>query len=371
MTKRILSLTSSPLPTLLGSSLLAISTFAACTGGERSVTGECPADEECSDLTPTGLEFLGAVFHDFPIQGGPGVTAIGGAQVVRLEREVDDDFIALEHDFDVVSDNGDAIAAAKGDGAEVILTGVATGADLLRIVEAGTDLLFDRYEVEARPLDSVTLTPPGFEAYDAAAPLTLLAGEVSVGVNLAASDGDRLVDEALLVETMGQDWTRDAWDVASTDHPVGTHEVTVISGDGQVFDLSIDVVDALDELVPERDGFDDVIDVGDGGEVCFDALAGAAVVSGLTWTFSATGPGTLSEAVENGCTYLTFDAAGEVELTASAGGIQTTATLATGAGAAHARRAGRTLRQTLGAPTSTPTAPRSAGRAGERARAIK
>lgn len=345
------------------SSLLATAALtSACTGGERSQSGECPADEECSDLTPKGLEFLGAELHDFPLQAGPLVTGVGGAQTIRLDRrDENNDQIALEFDFDAVTDNGDALTAAPGNGPEVILTGNAEGADLLRITEAGTDLLFDRTEVQAQTIAAARIAPAGLEAYDETSTLTVWLDEPSFGVELLGSDDERLVDETVGADIGGTSGVKAAWDVIGFSAVPGPAAVTISTGNGTEFSTSIDVVETIDELVPERDTFDAVIDVGESGELCFDALAGGTPVVSLTWSFTATGAVTLGEAVENGCVAITFDAAGDATITAEAGGLMTDTLLSTGALAAK-----RASRATPGASRPAPLVLRAT--AGERAR---
>ena len=44
------------LPYLASAAALSL---AACYGGERANSGECPAGETCSPATPTGLDFVG------------------------------------------------------------------------------------------------------------------------------------------------------------------------------------------------------------------------------------------------------------------------------------------------------------------------
>lgn len=322
------------------SSLLATATLAsACTGGERSNTGECPADEECSDLTPNGLEFLGAQLHDLPIQGGPLVTGVGGAQSIQLDRRDDNnDQIALEFEFDAITDNGDALTAAPGVGPEVILTGTADGADLLRITEAGTDLLFDRTEVSAQTIAAARLSPPRIEAYDETSTLTVWLDEPSFGVDLLGDDDERLVDETVTADIGGTSGVKSAWDVIGFAAVPGPAAVTLTTGSGAEFTSSIDVVETIDELVRERDTFDEVIDAGESGELCLDALAGGTPVVGLSWIFTATGPVTLGDSLENGCVAITFDDAGSATITAEAGGLMADTVLSTGA----AKRARRT-----------------------------
>ncbi|MEZ4365949.1 MAG: hypothetical protein R2939_06635 [Kofleriaceae bacterium] len=180
-----------------------VSLLAACTGGERNRTGECPADEQCSPLTPDGLHFVGAELHDLPVESAPFSTAVGGTQVVRLL--VDDDNLDLDPGGGVrrVDLDGDALEVVSTASASVTVGGVGAGTDYLRITEAGTPLLLDRIVLDAGPVAEVAVVPPGIEAYDAAAPLAFLAGEITVGLALTDAGARRLIDQGLAATVAG------------------------------------------------------------------------------------------------------------------------------------------------------------------------
>src|SRR5688572_30139956 len=79
----------------------------ACYGGERRNTGECPAGETCSDLTPTGLDFVGNRMVGELLLSGPRATAIGGTQSIALEYDRGDGVdVALDLPFSADDDGG-------------------------------------------------------------------------------------------------------------------------------------------------------------------------------------------------------------------------------------------------------------------------
>src|SRR5688572_11558874 len=74
-------------PIFLSTLLAAVPLVAACTGGERASSGECPAGEICSPETPRGLHFIGNAMSDQLLGSlfGPAATAVGGTQEIALE----------------------------------------------------------------------------------------------------------------------------------------------------------------------------------------------------------------------------------------------------------------------------------------------
>jgi hypothetical protein len=85
-----------------------------CYGGERRNTGECPAGETCSDLTPTGLDFVGNSLIGELLLSGPRPTAIGGTQAVALEYDRGDGVdIALDLPFSADDDGAAGVKVGR------------------------------------------------------------------------------------------------------------------------------------------------------------------------------------------------------------------------------------------------------------------
>jgi hypothetical protein len=343
-------------------SLLASLPLAACTGGERNQTGDCPADEVCSPLTPNGLHFVGQSLVGVPLLAQPKVTAVDGTQLIRLylggpNGQATDNPLNLP--FDAMSDNGDALVVDSAGATTVSISGIAPGRDLLRITEAGTDLLFDRYEIEAAALDTIELVPGTFEARDPAHSIGFYLGEVTIGFALYSASDVRLVDDSMTLEAPATPMTRDEWDTFTfADLGVGTHSPTLTAA-GRSGPFDIVVVDAVTAVQPLHDTFGDPIRVGDQGDVCFYASGGGRdAIFGLPWQFTYTGGVSPLISLDANCYRVQVNQPGDFSVTASVLGTDATLTLT--AIAAGAKPAG------AAAPAPERTAPESDTR-GERA----
>ncbi|MBP6628827.1 MAG: hypothetical protein KBG28_15745 [Kofleriaceae bacterium] len=313
----------------------------ACTAGERASSGECPADEACSDTTPYGLHFTATPLVGYADQA-PKPVAIGGTQEIELWRRLGadaiiDEVVALDVPFAAMSDNGDAVGAAILGTSSVRITGVADGRDLLRITEAGNDLLLDRYEVSARALAAVRPLPFGYEQLLDPTQIAFLAGPtVTFGLGLYSAEGERLADHSLTVA--GAAVTTPSWDtVELAAPPVGPISLNVTAG-GAPRAVEVTVVDAVDQLVPGVDNLPDTIVIGSSGSVCFEAHAGARAVVDLDWTFTVAGAGQAVGTASANCVSVQATAAGLLTIDASAAGSTTRLELTVAAAAARAVR---------------------------------
>ena len=98
-----------------------------CYGGERRNTGECPAGEVCSDLTPTGLDFIGNRLVGELLLSGPRPTAIGGTQAVALEYDRGDGVdVALDLPFSADDDGGIGVRVDAISGSQVVIRGAGS-----------------------------------------------------------------------------------------------------------------------------------------------------------------------------------------------------------------------------------------------------
>jgi hypothetical protein len=320
---------------LLLASLVASLGLAACTGGERNQTGECPADEACSPLTPDGLHFIGPTLVGVLPLAQPKVTAVDGTQLIRLYlgggEEPTDRPINLP--FAAMTDNGDALAVDGTGPTTVTVSGVAPGADLLRITEADNDLLYDRYEIDAAALDTIELVagvfaPGAYERRDPALSIGFYLGEVTLGIALSSASDVRLVDDSMTLDAPGMAMTRDEWDTFTfADLGVGTHSPTLTAA-GRSGPIDIVVVDAVTQVLPLLDTFQDTIRVDDIGDVCFHASGGGRdAIFGLPWSFSTTGAVIPQASFDENCFRLQVGAPGEFSVTATTLGEEATLTL--------------------------------------------
>ncbi len=195
---------------------------AACTysEGERAETGACPEGETCSDATPAGLQFYGALPGDD--DGGLDwirAVAMGGTQRLAI---VAPEGVALDV-ADVRSSAPwfltiapDAEPAVGEVGVE--LSGLAEGDAYVRVLDANGDL-HDRVLMRVARVATVDATANG--AGDAIA-----GARNSVVFRLVSAQGDRLVDEGMTIESDDVDVERISWDCIDFTAPSAQGEVT-------------------------------------------------------------------------------------------------------------------------------------------------
>lgn len=296
------------------SSILLVPLLAAgCFEGEVADFG-CPADEVCSPDTPDGLHFFGAdlagVFEidNFPI-------AVGGIQRVRLAREVGDTFVDLDAGY-LALDTGPSILVEDQDGPVVTLRAAAAGSNHLEIRDADDNSLMDRKVFESAELASISITDTGYEGSER--PIAFMPGTIRFGIALTDADGDRLVDEGMTLDLPGA--THVTWDILElSGTTAGTISVSVTAAGKPPATVDVVVVPAVEaialDLAPEP------LVVGSTSFACFEAHAGEHFVAGLTWAFT-TDNGQVQEFVSPSCITVVPDTAGDITITASAGGIE-------------------------------------------------
>lgn len=250
----------------------------AIEGGERSMTGECPDGEVCSDLTPEGLFFSSVALSD-TIGDLPGIT-VGGRQIVRLTPE---GLYALP-EFSV--DGGEFLGVEQairidGDTGEATLTGMAAGNGLLRILAQDESGLLDRIRITvAEPTDSrvrpfVGVGAQVLEGFDGDWRIHDSVQQITVLAVLDAG-GQRLVDIDLpfgadAPMATGRPAGDRGWDVL----PLQVGGLTAV--DVTIGDVvqTLEVTDKVDSFMEVNVGLDD----GD-FTVCFAGVDGATPVFG-------------------------------------------------------------------------------------------
>jgi hypothetical protein len=327
----------------------------ACFGGERATTGECPAGETCSDLTPRGLQFIGASLSDDANLSGPSPTAIGGTQDVQLQYDPTIDFYQpLDLGYTADDDGGNGVKVDHTAGAVVSVRGMGSRTNYLRISDASTGELFDRKEMTGAAIDSFSIVPNTSEQVPFGLDVAFAAGDVKIGVALlgAVQEGsgpqqERLVDQSMQLVLAGS--TQRAWDALEmSSATTGTYNLTVTAGNRPAANVDVIVVDHLDSLVAD-DSNETSITPNTSSLVCFDGLAGGRYVAGLTWHYlinnvdQASGLGN--------CVTVTAPASSSpITVVGSADGISATATIAVGAARTlpHAPRPTRITPTTAG-----------------------
>ena len=267
----------------------------ACFGGERATTGECPAGETCSDLTPRGLQFVGADMTDDLALSGPSATAIGGTQDVQLQYDpTEGHYVALDLPFTADDDGGNGVKIDHVAGSVVTVRGMAVRSNYLRITDATTGELFDRKQLTGAAIDSIKLVANTFDIAPPDRELAWLAGNVQVGIALygqvqegGGPTDERIVDQSMQLTLAGA--TQRAWDLVEMPAAIaGTYALGVTAGDKPTAHLDIVVVDHLDSLVVDPANPATVLPNGV-ATVCFDGYASQRFVAGLTWHFLVNG----------------------------------------------------------------------------------
>jgi hypothetical protein len=300
-------------------------------GGERATTGECPAGETCSDLTPRGLQFDGADMTGDLDLSGPSPTAIGGTQAIQLEYDpTEGHYIPLDLPFAADDDGGNGVEVDHIAGSIVTVRGAAARTNYLRISDAATDELFDRKELTGAAIDMMKLVPNTFDLVPADRELAFAAGDVEVGVALfgqvqesGGPSDERLVDQNMQLTLAGA--TQRAWDrVELPAANAGTYALAVTAGDKPTANLDIVVVAHLDSLVSDPANPTTVLPNGV-ADLCFDGLANERYVAGLSWHFLVDN---VDKAGAGNCIGVTTAAtSGTITVVGSADGMSATATV--------------------------------------------
>jgi hypothetical protein len=312
----------------------------ACYGGERYNTGECPAGEVCSDLTPRGLEFVGNSLVGSVLLSGPRATAIGGTQVVALQYERADGIsVALDHAFTADDDGGLGVRVDSTSGSQVTVRGAGSRKNYLRILDVD-GLLMDRKELTGAALERMELVPAAHETLVDGTPISFATGRRELGVALygavQSSSGprsERLVDTSMALDLAGAQ--RVAWDTLRIDAPEGTYALAVTAGDRPSNNLDVVVVSAADTLAVIGPA-PTTIAPNQSQSICFQAKAGARQIVGLTWTYDVDGATRIqgdNHFNRNCVTVSTTKTTGTVAIEASAGGRTTAMALTVGASA--------------------------------------
>lgn len=255
----------------------------ACAApGERADTGECPAGEACSPLTPNGLTFQGLRFSDVWLDGGLHPTAAGGGQPITVRYGTDSwgDGTAIFHPYTALTTD-DAFTVTSA-GATVDLRAASPASAYLRIVD-DSGLLMDRIAIAALAPAQLHLRAQTTSTVSGR-PLALVPGRaVTLVAAIVAADGTRLVDDGLTLTSRGAPTTQRSWDsLTVTAGTTGFEITTAVGGLTVVHPVAVASAAERLELQPH-----DPIRRGETTTVCVAAVAGANEVIGLGWTWSA------------------------------------------------------------------------------------
>lgn len=306
----------------------------ACYAGERRASGECPAGETCSDVTPTGLAFVGNALAGSILWSGPRATAIGGTQTVALEYDRGDGLdVALDMPYIADDDGGNGVKVESTSGSQVTIRGTASRTNYLRILD--TDgLLMDRKQLSGAALDRMELVSVDFESIPENRDVAFNVGQRDIGIALYGDVqngnspvSERIIDTSMQLTLTGS--TRRAWDMLGIDLPVGAYSLGVTAGDKPTNNLEVVVVDHADSIAAFANQ-PTTIQPNISRNVCFEALAGTRYVVGLAWTFDVDGEVETHEdgdLMRNCVSVSTTKLSGTVAISASAGGQSTSLSL--------------------------------------------
>lgn len=307
----------------IGFALLLAGAAGACTTeGFRADGGGCPRDEVCSEETPNGLRFAGSRFADDDLTIDRTVKAIaeGGSQSIEVLRN-DVDLTPLTRFAAEMEGSGWAVIASSPP--DVLIAADKEGIGYLRVADPDTDELYDKVDVKARRVERVELGPDPRELPGETESWALLTGEDrQVYVALYAPDDERLADESMALAAADGAGAQVAWDVLSIDRAEpGTGVVEVETGGGEIFELPVQWVEAIDAVAFDGDP-EPSLPVGTTWWYCFRAYAGEATVYGAGWEFEAEGAIALdreAEPVASNCPMVVGTEAGVGLLRATAG----------------------------------------------------
>lgn len=219
-------------------------TFGLATGGTRAETGECPADETCSDATPYGVLIYVLSTGGWPNGDLPTLAAGGTAHIAfdatdlppHYVMSTQTDVLSLARDRDLFEEPIEAYE----------LHARAPGGAWIRIVDAYDQTLFDRARFEVRSVATIDVRSPSTWC-DGRAPA---GSRMTFSFDLLDADGDELLDESRVItveggvarettDPLGFDW--DSFEV-DVDADATELIITVRSG-GVSGELRLDVVD--------------------------------------------------------------------------------------------------------------------------------
>jgi len=274
-------------------------------GADGGVPDNCPAGETCSPETPYGLYFGAPAFSDDPLFEiiAPPPTAVGGRQTITLYRDAAGEqplWLALDA---VTADPSvlDVVAAAAP---AVTVHASAEGSTYLRVLEAGTDLLFDRATIRATEIASAELRlaredQPAWWADEV--PLIAVGSHANLVVALSDAYGNRIADTTASVVRPAS-WPDDPtrWDVFQAKPEAAATYVLAIDAGGRRFDASVEAVDAIDAIVYDGGRTEVPVSVEPTARFCFRAENGGRQVL-VSWQFSARGDLAIAQDQVRGC----------------------------------------------------------------------
>lgn len=256
--------------------------------GERAETGVCPPGETCTDDMESGLYFRGPSFADGWFDADVHPMAVGGRQTITIDPV---DLLTSLYDFDADC-SSPAFTVASLAPPLVTVKAMSEGSAYLRILEPGTDLLYDRLLINALQVSRVTVShstsflapTPSTDLHYGGTPMTFM-------VRIYSGE-TRLIDEDVIFEaadaTSVASVTQSSWDLATVRATQGATSLAVRAraADGTSGERIVPLAWEIDEILnswywPLPPTV--VVDTSD--VACFYGELGGRPVSGVPFAF--------------------------------------------------------------------------------------
>jgi hypothetical protein len=288
-------------------------------------SGRCLPNEHCSPKTPSGLSFTTPRLfgvdelsrEEFPV-------AIGGTMEIALGLPESPSPRPFALPYEAIIDGPVAVRATRGP--VVTLTGVQSGATLLRITDPEDGALFARRRVQSAPVIDVAVSTELSRGETAAVrPIAFVVGTQRIGVALKG-ELHRVIDTSMKLALDGA--TQTSWDTltASISTP-GVRTLTVTRGTEAPRTFEVPFVDHADYLALFYEAPTTYGSRGDTELYCFyPVFDGHYVVARASdWSFSAD-TGMIKDLSFSlpGCVEVTPSELGVLHLTATALGVTKT-----------------------------------------------
>lgn len=302
-------------------------------GGGGGSGSNCIPGEVCSDATPGGLYFKSAGFFDSFFQSGPETVAVGGVETILVYRDTQGGK-PFDLPFDAATTGVMSVQSTSG--ASVAVTAGKDGTGYLRLVEPGTELLYDRFQLTAAAVTQMRLGPmEAFPFFDPAIPQiswALLASSTTPLVVSLLGGEARLIDESIDLTVSGNATVDDqypTWDrYFVTVGASGSVTLTGKLGSGKLASVTMPIVEKADDIVPlpssEIDSPDAPLTTKKSGHYCFRAMSSGKGVAGTTYVVTGSDELGVGDGLWPGCVVVHGSKPGTATLTVEAAGAKKT-----------------------------------------------
>ncbi|MBK8258254.1 MAG: hypothetical protein IPK82_36995 [Polyangiaceae bacterium] len=302
-------------------------------GGSGGDGDNCLPGETCSDKTPQGLHFMGPSTFDSFFSGGPKAMAVGGTQTIKVYWDNQGNF-----PFDLPFDaHGTGVVEIKETSPSEVLVGASDpGTGYLRLTEAGTNLLYDRFQLSAFNIDKVELAPidmyPALGAEPPSAPWVALASSTMPVALLLWNGQTRLVDEGVTLTLAGDATPLEnsaKWDaVWLTAAATGAFTVEAKAPTFSTQSITVKIVSKADKITPLVTALGNFptgkLGLEESEFYCFRPYSGTNPVAGTNWEYNSSAGLEVADEFFPGCVTVRGLQLGTQSLTVKGAGAQLT-----------------------------------------------